>query len=387
MRLLVRLTAPARVRPRSRASLVLPLYLMMAGAGGLWSALRGHFNVWRIQHHPDPSPIAGALIGRRLRAAAGGGVAAVGRPVRLGPRLEQDFRDRLGPLTRREMLVLAVASSLGEEILFRGALMPAVGLWLVQPDLRAVARRASSRATCPGPLSALVAGFGFGQLYRWSGDLTGPVLAHFLVNYLNLRHLGQRRDEDVDAVAASAMALLAAGAGAARRPGARPPTSSRAPTSCARCIRRSSASPRAGCRWCRWRSPRGSSEVSVSADGGLRLLPEGDGGPELVPDDAWQVTATARPRRPGCASGRWSGGARGGRAPRRPRAPASGRARGMEAQGVRAGDAVRGGGRGAGSARGAGRRRARPPPGRRPRRRWSGCGPATSWRPPGSTPR
>jgi stage II sporulation protein D len=37
---------------------------------------------------------------------------------------------------------------------------------------------------------------------------------------------------------------------------------------------------------------QGVSEVSVSADGGLRLLPEGDGGPELVLDEAWQVKAT-----------------------------------------------------------------------------------------------
>ena len=37
---------------------------------------------------------------------------------------------------------------------------------------------------------------------------------------------------------------------------------------------------------------QGVTEVSVSADGGLRLLPEGDGGPELVLDDAWQVKAT-----------------------------------------------------------------------------------------------
>jgi stage II sporulation protein D len=37
---------------------------------------------------------------------------------------------------------------------------------------------------------------------------------------------------------------------------------------------------------------QGVTEVSVSADGGLRLLPEGDGGPELLLDDAWQVKAT-----------------------------------------------------------------------------------------------
>jgi hypothetical protein len=36
-----------------------------------------------------------------------------------------------------------------------------------------------------------VAGLMFGQLFLWSGDLTGAVVAHFTVNFLNLRHLSQ----------------------------------------------------------------------------------------------------------------------------------------------------------------------------------------------------
>jgi membrane protease YdiL (CAAX protease family) len=191
MRLLVRLTAPARVRPRSRESLVLPLYLMMAGAGGLWSALRGHLNVWRIQQHPDPSPIAGAVIGiafgLMLVGASRVSVARYG----WARSLEQDFRHRLGPLTARECWMLALASSLGEEILFRGALMPAVGVGL-SSVIFALMHIGQFPRYLPWTASALVAGLGFGLLYRWSGDLTGPVLAHFLVNYLNLRRLGHR---------------------------------------------------------------------------------------------------------------------------------------------------------------------------------------------------
>jgi membrane protease YdiL (CAAX protease family) len=191
MRLLVRLTAPARVRPRSRASLVLPLYLMMAGAGVVWSALRGQFNPWRIQHHPDPSPIAGALLGITFGLLLVGASRLSVARYGWARVLEQDFRDRLGPLTPRECWMLAVASSLGEEILFRGALMPATGLWL-SSLIFALMHVGQFPRYLPWTASALVAGFSFGLLYRWSGDLTGPVLAHFLVNYLNLRRLGQR---------------------------------------------------------------------------------------------------------------------------------------------------------------------------------------------------
>ena len=86
------------------------------------------------------------------------------------------------------MVVLAVASALGEEIFFRGALLPAIGLagsslvfalLHVGPKLRFL----------PWTISSLVAGLLFGQLFLWSGDLAGPIAAHFTVNFLNLRFL------------------------------------------------------------------------------------------------------------------------------------------------------------------------------------------------------
>jgi hypothetical protein len=191
MRLLVRLTSPAKVRSRSRESLVLPLYLMMAGGGVLWSALRGHVNVWRVQGHPDAAPVTGAAIGVVLGLLLVRASRWSVRRYGWARALEQDFRDRLGPLTARECWMLAVASSVGEEILFRGALLPAVGLGL-SSLIFGVMHVGQFPRYAPWTASALVAGFGFGLLYQWSGDLTGPVLAHFLVNYLNLRRLGHR---------------------------------------------------------------------------------------------------------------------------------------------------------------------------------------------------
>jgi hypothetical protein len=75
-------------------------------------------------------------------------------------------------------------------VFFRGALMPAIGLgWSslvfallhVGPRLRYL----------PWTVSSFVAALLFGQLFLWSGDLTGPVLAHFTVNVLNLRHIAR----------------------------------------------------------------------------------------------------------------------------------------------------------------------------------------------------
>ena len=41
----------------------------------------------------------------------------------------------------------------------------------------------------PWTVSSFGAGLLFGGMFLWTGDLTGPVLAHFLINFLNLRHV------------------------------------------------------------------------------------------------------------------------------------------------------------------------------------------------------
>jgi membrane protease YdiL (CAAX protease family) len=175
---------------RSRSVLVLSLYFTMAVAGVAWGLLRDHPNPWRLGGAGPASPWLGLLVGVGLGLAfVAGSRLAVAR-YEWARWLEQDFRHRLGPLTRRECLLLAAASSLGEEVFFRGAMLPVLGLgWTslvfalvhIGPRLRYL----------PWTLSALAAGLAFGGLYVWSGDLTGPLVAHFLVNFLNLRHLGR----------------------------------------------------------------------------------------------------------------------------------------------------------------------------------------------------
>jgi hypothetical protein len=89
-----------------------------------------------------------------------------------------------------EIIVLAVASSVGEEMFFRGALLPVVGL--VGSSLVFTLLHIGPKARhLPWTLSSFGAGLLFGALFLWTGDLTGCVLAHFLVNFLNLRHVAQ----------------------------------------------------------------------------------------------------------------------------------------------------------------------------------------------------
>jgi len=175
-------------QPFSRSALILVMYLSMGGGGYAWSVLRGVPNPWRFDGTADARAGLGALCGLGL------GLLLVFVSQWTVHRFEwarsfhHELRTHLGPLTTVDILILAVASSVGEEVLFRGALLPATGIWFsslvfsllhIPPRLR----------DWPWTASAFAAGLLFALLFQWSGDLTGPVIAHFTVNFLNLRHL------------------------------------------------------------------------------------------------------------------------------------------------------------------------------------------------------
>jgi membrane protease YdiL (CAAX protease family) len=100
------------------------------------------------------------------------------------------FAHVLGPMSDREVLGLALLSSIGEELLFRGAMQPTLGLWLTAaifgllhfpPRLRLV----------PWTVMAGLFGLIFGAITLWSGTISGAVIAHFTINLLNLREVAR----------------------------------------------------------------------------------------------------------------------------------------------------------------------------------------------------
>ena len=175
--------------PLSRASLVIGLYAGMGIVALLLAAGRGDPDLYRLGGSPEAWQLAaGPLLG----AALGGAVVAL---TRLATRrfqwardLHTSFKDLLGPLTFREIVILALASSIGEELLFRGALLPWFGVW-IQAAVFAALHIGPGRRFLPWTLSALVLGVAFGWLAMWTGNLGGPIAAHFAINFLNLRHI------------------------------------------------------------------------------------------------------------------------------------------------------------------------------------------------------
>jgi membrane protease YdiL (CAAX protease family) len=170
----------------TRSGHILALYGGMAIVALLIAAGRGDVDLYRF--HKDTtardmllSPLLGLAIG--LVVVLASRVAL--RHFLWARKLHRDFRSILGGLSGSEILILALASSVGEELLFRGALLPWLGIW-PQALIFAALHVGPGRRFLPWTLAAFAVGAGFGFLVHWTGDLGAPIAAHFIINYLNL---------------------------------------------------------------------------------------------------------------------------------------------------------------------------------------------------------
>lgn len=152
-------------------------------------------------------PIAAIGIG-----AVVGGVALVAsevltRTTALGEGLADLLGQSLAGLRTSDAVLLALASGLGEEMLFRGALQPSVGLFWASVIFGAC-HFLPRRELALWSLYAVAMGFAFGALFEWTGHLMAPVTAHALVNGVNLPRLARRYEEKRAAAVAAERAEL-----------------------------------------------------------------------------------------------------------------------------------------------------------------------------------
>jgi membrane protease YdiL (CAAX protease family) len=173
----------------SRPALVMVLYLAMGAAALAWGGLRGQPNVWQLPGRP-PLVLAGIATGLALGLAIVFASRLALYRFDWARALHREFRHLLSPMSDVEIVVLAGASSVGEEMFFRGAMLPALGL-VASSAVFALLHIGPKARHLPWTISSFGAGLTFGAVFLWTGDLTGPVLAHFLVNFLNLRHVAQ----------------------------------------------------------------------------------------------------------------------------------------------------------------------------------------------------
>jgi uncharacterized protein len=179
---------PSPAPPLSRASLVIGLYGAMALVALVIAAGRGDPDLYRFGADPHWPLLAGPLAGIAVGLAIVGLTRVATRRYRWARELHTSFHDLLGPLTGREIVILALASSIGEELLFRGALLPWLGPWW-QAVVFALLHVGPGRRFLPWTLSAFALGVAFGWLAVWTTNLGAPIAAHFMINFLNLRFI------------------------------------------------------------------------------------------------------------------------------------------------------------------------------------------------------
>ena len=146
--------------------------------------------------HPDPwLPMAtGAAVA--TSSALGLGLALVVvvmtrvAVARFGwaRRLHGDLRPVALDLSIGQILLLAGLSSLGEELLFRGLLTPLLGV-VVSAVVFGMAHQMKGPSRWVWVVWATVVGAALGAIFALTGSLLGPLLAHAVVNAVNLSFL------------------------------------------------------------------------------------------------------------------------------------------------------------------------------------------------------
>jgi membrane protease YdiL (CAAX protease family) len=212
-----------------RWDLVALVYVVLAMAGGLLcSVVHGTSPML----HPSPrlalEPVTRESLSLVMGVALALLVVAVTR-IAVGNagwarRLHEELRPvavGMGPGT---VAVVALLSAAGEELFFRAFLTPLFGV-IVQAVLFGLAHQVRGRSRWIYVGWATAVGLGLGSLHGLLGSLAGPLVAHALINAVNLAYL---RDHDPARAAPRVGGLLSAahrtqpgggGAGAAKMRG------------------------------------------------------------------------------------------------------------------------------------------------------------------------
>ncbi len=138
----------------------------------------------------------GPSVGHLLAAVGVGGLVVgashvAARAVPVVDRAWKALADLLGPVDTRSAIVLAVCSGVAEELLFRGALWPHLGL-AGTSLLFGLVHVLPRRALLVYPVFAALVGLLFGLLREGSGSVLPPMIAHVVVNGTNLLLLARR---------------------------------------------------------------------------------------------------------------------------------------------------------------------------------------------------
>jgi membrane protease YdiL (CAAX protease family) len=99
--------------------------------------------------------------------------------------LHEALRPAVKDAPTGRLLAMAVLSGMGEELFFRGLLVPALGV-IASSLLFGVLHQVPGKARFVWAGWACFMGLAFAGLFRLTGSLAGPILAHVVINGSNL---------------------------------------------------------------------------------------------------------------------------------------------------------------------------------------------------------
>jgi membrane protease YdiL (CAAX protease family) len=152
------------------------LYLFMRGQQPL---------VWHRTFGDEPMrDVALGVLGGLLLL----GSALLGERTPPGQRAIAVLGRMFGGSTWSGIVAVTLSSAVGEELLFRAVLQPVTGL-AAAAVLFAVVHFPPERDLWPWPIFALGAGAVLGALFHYTGAILAPVIAHALLNGVQLWRL------------------------------------------------------------------------------------------------------------------------------------------------------------------------------------------------------
>jgi len=182
--------APPEGRRTSLLKLALLFYGGLLALALAWSAWCGRSLLYASEGAAEQgvAPLLDAAVGLVVAAA----VIALSRQItertRWGDEMGRALAGLLGKPSPRECVALGLASGVAEEAFFRGALQPSLG-WLLASLLFGLVHFAPRRELLPWTGFAFGAGMLLGALFEITGNLVAPVVAHVVINAVNLRRL------------------------------------------------------------------------------------------------------------------------------------------------------------------------------------------------------
>jgi len=179
------LPSPTRI-----TKLALIVYGPLTVGALAWARLADGRPAWSPRTYWLSAPYAA-----RLALSVGLGVALALTIVRMTPRLvertewaralHRELKPIISPLSSAEIQVLALTSGFAEELFFRGAMQPVLGL-LLSSLIFGVVHVGPKPIFLPWTAWAFVMGLLLGSIFELTGVLWGPILAHVWINQRNM---------------------------------------------------------------------------------------------------------------------------------------------------------------------------------------------------------